>query len=86
VRVDDADLTHGGQPVVGEHGRQGALGIVSGGEGVEGTGPCAGSAIDCVATAPTPGRAHGHIEPTQNQCDCTATPSSPDAGSKATIE
>ena len=40
-------------------------------------GPCAGSTTDCVATAPTPGRAQAHSEPTENQCDWTATPSSP---------
>ena len=49
-------------------------------------GPYAGSATDCVATAPTPARAQLTTEPTENQCDCTATPSSPDAGSRATIE
>src|SRR3954447_2000233 len=49
-------------------------------------GPWAGSTMDCVATAPTPGRAHGHRAPTENQCDCTAAPSSPVAGSRATIE
>src|SRR6266511_347001 len=36
--------------------------------------------------APTPASAQGTIEPTENQCDCTATPSSPVAGSRATIE
>src|SRR5213076_381476 len=30
--------------------------------------------------------AHGTTEPTENQCDWTATPSSPVAGSRATIE
>ena len=49
-------------------------------------GPCAGSTTDCVATAPTPGRAHVHSEPTLNQCDWTAAPSSPVSGSRATIE
>jgi alkylated DNA nucleotide flippase Atl1 len=39
-----------------------------------------------VQTAPTPGQAHVTIEPTENQCDCTAAPSSPVAGSRATIE
>ena len=46
----------------------------------------AGSTTDWVATAPTPGRAQMHSEPTENQCDCTAAPSSPVAGSRATIE
>ena len=41
---------------------------------------------DCVATAPTPASAHGTWEPTENQCDWTATPSSPVAASRATIE
>src|SRR5262245_12443034 len=49
-------------------------------------GPYAGSATDCVATAPMPGRAQDTIDPTENQCDWTATPSSPVAGSRATIE
>ena len=49
-------------------------------------GPWAGSTTDCVATAPTPGRAQMHSEPTENQCECTAAPCSPVAGSKATIE
>ena len=39
-----------------------------------------------VATAPIPARAHTHSEPTENQCDCTAPPSSPVSGSRATIE
>src|SRR5579864_6084041 len=41
---------------------------------------------DCVATAPTPASANGTSPPTANQCDCTATPISPVAGSNATIE
>ena len=49
-------------------------------------GPYEISALAWVATAPTPGRAQGTIGPTENQCDCTATPSSPVAGSRATIE
>ena len=49
-------------------------------------GPCAGSTTDCVATAPTPGRAQVQSEPTLNQCDWTAAPSSPVSGSRATIE
>ena len=49
-------------------------------------GPYAGSTTDCVATAPIPGRAHTHREPTENQCDWTAPPSSPVSGSRATIE
>jgi alkylated DNA nucleotide flippase Atl1 len=39
-----------------------------------------------VATAPTPARAHVTIDPTENQCDWTAAPSSPVSGSRATIE
>jgi hypothetical protein len=49
-------------------------------------GPWAGSTTDCVATAPTPGRAQVQSEPTLNQCDWTAAPSSPVSGSRATIE
>ena len=49
-------------------------------------GRAPGSTTDWVATAPTPGRAQVHSEPTENQCDCTAAPSSPDSGSRATIE
>src|SRR5207237_8598201 len=48
--------------------------------------PQLGSTNDCVATAPTPASTHGTIGPTLNQCDCTATPSSPVAGSRATME
>src|SRR4051794_19791745 len=48
--------------------------------------PPPGTGIDCVATAPTPARAHETTEPTENQCDWTATPSSPVAGSRATME
>src|SRR4029077_5549932 len=44
------------------------------------------SVNDCVAIAPTPGRAHGTAAPVLNACDCTATPSSPVEGSRATIE
>src|SRR5947207_9101823 len=50
------------------------------------SGPCATCAIACVATAPTPGCAQHTTLPTENQCDCTATPSSPEGRSKATIE
>ena len=39
-----------------------------------------------VATAPTPASAHGTSAPIENQWDWTATPSSPVAGSRATIE
>ena len=39
-----------------------------------------------VATFPTPGRVQTHSEPTENQCDCTAAPTSPVRGSWATIE
>src|SRR6185312_9982622 len=49
-------------------------------------GPYEGWTLAWVATAPTPGSAHGTIGPTENQCDWTATPSSPVAGSRATIE
>src|SRR5205085_12265270 len=48
--------------------------------------PYEGSMKDCVATAPTPASAQATFEPTENQCDCTATPSSPVCGSRATIE
>ncbi len=41
---------------------------------------------DCVATAPTPASAHVTPDPTENACDWTATPISPVAGSRATIE
>src|SRR5512139_1100477 len=49
-------------------------------------GPYDGSANAWVATAPTPGSAHVTMLPTENQCDCTATPRSPVIGSRATIE
>src|SRR5437660_3662258 len=49
-------------------------------------GPYAGSANACVATAPTPASAHVTTVPTENQCDCTATPRSPETGSRATME
>src|SRR3954469_2738382 len=49
-------------------------------------GPPPGTGMDCVATAPTPARSHGTTEPTENQCDCTATPSSSVSGSRATME
>jgi hypothetical protein len=44
------------------------------------------SAKAWVATAPTPARAHGTIEPTANMHVCTATPRAPVAGSRATME
>ena len=46
----------------------------------------AGGLGDWVATAPTPGSSHGTSETTEKACDCTATPSSPVEGSRATIE
>ena len=61
-----------------------------------GLSPCSSSAIAfgpycrfadaCVATAPTPGLANGTAAPAANARDCTATPSSFVAGSKAMIE
>ena len=41
---------------------------------------------DWVATAPTPASAQAHAAPALNARDCTATPSSPVSGSRATIE
>ncbi len=49
-------------------------------------GPYSTRAMAWVATAPAPGRAHVTTDPTENQCDCTATPISPVAGSRATME
>src|SRR4051794_28617880 len=49
-------------------------------------GAQAGSTSDCVHTAPTPARALLTTDPTENQCDWTAAPSSPVCGSRATIE
>src|SRR4051812_15566877 len=49
-------------------------------------GPPPGTGTDCVATAPSPARSHGTTEPTENQCDCTATPRSSVSGSRATME
>src|SRR3954468_22725321 len=49
-------------------------------------GPYAGSATDWLATAPTPALAHETMAPTENQCEWTATPRSPDAASRATME
>src|SRR5262245_38922330 len=49
-------------------------------------GPYAGSTNDCVATAPTPASAQVTTDPTENQWLCTATPMSPVAGSRATME
>jgi hypothetical protein len=48
--------------------------------------PYEGSMKDCVATAPTPASAQATLDPTENQCDCTATPISPVRGSRATME
>src|SRR4030095_16288384 len=58
--------------------------------------PCSSSAIAfgpycrfadaCVATAPTPGLAYGTAAPAAQARDCTPTPSSLGAGSKAMIE
>ena len=50
------------------------------------TEPYMGSAIDCVAMTPWPGSAKGTLLPTANACDCVATPISPVAASRATIE
>src|SRR4051795_2980414 len=49
-------------------------------------GPPPGTGIDWVATAPVAGRSHGTTDPTENQCDWTATPSSSVSGSRATME
>src|SRR5947209_3335657 len=49
-------------------------------------GPPPGTGTDCTATAPTPARTHGTTEPTENQCDWTATPSSSVSGSRARME
>ena len=50
------------------------------------SGPWATSAVAWVATAPTPASSHGTTEPTEKKCDCTATPSCPVSGQRATIE
>src|SRR3954452_21215143 len=49
-------------------------------------GPPPGTGTDCVAAQPTPARSHGTTDPTENQCDCTATPRSSVSGSRATME
>ena len=86
-RVDDADLAHRGERVAAQHAAErGARRPRRRRSRSSACGPWAGSTTDCVATAPTPGRAQVQIEPTENQCDCTAAPSSPVSGSRATIE
>ena len=85
-RVDDADLAHGAQRVRGEQRFERSAAASPAASRSSACGPCAGSTTDCVATAPTPGRAQVQSEPTVNQCDCTAAPSSPVPGSRATIE
>ena len=84
--VDHADLAHRDERVAGEHAAQAACGALARLQAVERVRPCAGSTTDCVATAPTPGRVHVQSEPTENQWDWTAAPSSPVSGSRATIE
>src|SRR5262245_30466565 len=49
-------------------------------------GPYKRFAAACVATAPTPGFAYGTAAPAANARDCTPTPNSFVAGSKAMIE
>ena len=85
--VDDPDLADGAQRIGGEQRLERLLrGSRRRWRRSSAFGPCAGSTTDCVATAPTAGRAQVHSEPTENQCDCTAAPSSPVWGSWATIE
>ena len=86
LRVDDAELPVARLLVARQHRRDRRAGVEALGHASSAFGPWATSATDCVATAPTPGRAHDTTLPTENQCDCTATPSSPLAGSRATIE
>ena len=50
------------------------------------SGPWATSAIAWVATAPTPASSHGTTAPVLKKWDCTATPSCPVSGHRATIE
>ena len=50
------------------------------------TGPHWSCQANMMARSTVPGRAQVHSEPTANQCDCTAAPSSPVSGSRATIE
>ena len=87
ARVDDADLAHRGERVRGR-ARPSSAAAASSPRASRSSacGPCAGSTTDCVAVAPIPGRTQVHSEPTENQCDCTAAPSSPVSGSSATIE
>ena len=84
ARIEDRDLAHVLQRVGGQELAERLRGGHPIGEAIERVGPSLGSTTDCVATAPTPARAHAHSEPTLNQCDWTATPSSPVAGSRAT--
>ena len=84
--VHDGHLARGGKGVLGQQGHQRGRGIGSLGHQLQRQRPVGDLTLACVATAPTPARAQGTIGPTENQCDCTATPSSPVRGSRATIE
>ena len=50
------------------------------------SGPYRGLARDCVAIAPTSGSAHGTMQPTARNFDCTATPHCRASRSQAQIE
>jgi hypothetical protein len=86
VRVDDRDLASRGAAVGGEQLGERVRRSGAAREQSSAWGPYRASTFAWVATAPTPGRAHGTIGPTENQCDWTATPSSRVCGSRATIE
>ena len=87
ARVHHADLAHGGQRIGGDQRVERVLRARPRLDPVERVRPVRRPrTTDWVATAPTPGRAQMHSEPTENQWDCTAAPSSPVAGSRATIE
>jgi len=49
-------------------------------------GPSVGSIVPCATITPTPGSDQIVLEPTENDCDSTAAPISPDLLSTATIE
>ena len=80
VRVDDGDLAVAGLRIGRELGCERLLRMLPVGQPVEQPRAVGGLGDDWVATAPTPARAHGTIGPTANQCDWTATPSSPVRG------
>ena len=84
--VHHAELAVVRELVGGEHRRYRGGGVVSLLDAIKRSGPVCHLGHRLGRCSADPGLAQATTLPTENQCDCTATPISPVDGSRATIE